>query len=130
MKAGALILSFLFVVLSIQPAFKNWSCISSASASPKTCSGIKKIAACKKSTAASNNLPVKSPVKEEQKKNPCNTCNPFMACNGCAYVSEQPQELVSPSILLEAEIEGELNNNILQGYHFDSWHPPELFFHL
>lgn len=129
MKAGAFILSFLFVVLSIQPTFKNWGCVSSAAGEPKSCSGIKKITACKKSATASNNIPVKSPVKK-QSENLCNTCNPFMACNGCAFVSEQPQELLSPSKIIESEMDGELDNNILQGYHFDSWHPPELFFHL
>ena len=129
MKAGALILSFLFIVLSVQPVFIKWNCsptVAGKADEMKSCSSVPKKAVGSKGCSQRKALPVKKPLKQ-QSEDPCNTCNPFMACNACPYVPGETQQLVSPSILVETENTDDLNNFIFSDYNADCWHPPELF---
>ena len=130
MKTGALILSFLFVVLSIQPTFVNWSRISPLNTGA-TCSGsgVGKTGCCKKMSTVAKRAPVRKPVKQ-QSENPCDNCNPFMPCNACPYVPEETQLFVPPLIVNDVETTNAINDNDLSGYNAECWHPPELFSHL
>lgn len=126
MKPSAFIISILFIVLSIQPAFINWTtmqCINS----PATCSNSKAPAGCcQKRCNAITKAPVKKPVRQ-QTENPCENCNPFMACNACPYVREEVQQLLAPDFLMDSENTNQADNSMLSGYNADCWHPPELF---
>lgn len=126
MKAGILILSFLFVILTIQPAFIKWNSTSCAkgltSAKTMTKAGCAKSAQKKcSSTAGKPSAPVK-----QQTEDPCNTCNPFMVCNGCAYITGEPVEMVSPG-MLDPDNTNWLIDSSVSSFPADSWHPPELF---
>ena len=132
MKTGAFILALLFLVLSIEPVFINWgsstSCASTTipeKANLQTADCNKSCTAATKTTTAKN--PAKKPVK--QAEGPCNTCNPFMVCNACAYIPGEPQELVQPGIM-EVENTNGFNDISLPSFDSDCWHPPELFYHL
>ena len=128
MKLSAFILSFLFIVLSIQPVFINWgnmACLNKAVA----CGGAPKTSCCKIACSSAKNMPAKKPIKQAP-ENPCDNCNPFMSCNGCHYVHEESQALAVPMMLLNAENKNALNNTDLSDFNAESWHPPELFYHL
>lgn len=127
MKSGAFILAFLFLVMSVQPVFIKWNssipCIDPA----KTDKVVPQSSGCKKTCGNPTVPTVKKPV--EQSEDPCNTCNPFMACNGCAYITEQPHE-ISPPVTGSGENTNSLNDVSLPSFVSDCWHPPELFYHL
>jgi hypothetical protein len=127
-KPGASILSFLFIVLSIQPAFINWNnmnCIKQ----PVSQSKGKSSPCCKKTCSDDKALASKKPVKQ-QSKDPVGGCNPFMSCNACPYIPAESQTITSPEQPVGGEITNGLNNGNLSDYNQDFWHPPELFFHL
>lgn len=111
MKLVAFISCVLVMFLSIQPMFIKWNAGATEPIFKTTC--------CKKS--ADKKCPVKK--QEQQQENPC---NPFMPCNLCPYVPEEPQELFTPIILVRAENTNRLNSFILSIYNADCWHPPEL----
>lgn len=124
MKAGAFILSLLIVVLSIQPTSINWN--SRATCADKTTNnksvaraGVKKT--CNKETKGLTNKPA-----EKQNEDSPNSCNPFMTCNGCAYMPAEAHEIISPSAG-ESENTNWLNDETLSSFPNESWHPPELF---
>jgi hypothetical protein len=103
-KAGIFILSFLFVVLTIQPAFIKWNNVSCAkkTASERIVSGAGCIKAAEKkcsSKTASQQVPVK-----RQTDDPCSTCN-----------AENTNWLIEESV---------------SSFPADAWHPPELFMRL
>lgn len=131
MKIGTFILSFLFVILTIQPMFIKWnnvSCINNVSCTNniKLAKNLAQTGCCKKNTA--KKCPSKKQGKEEQPENPCNTCNPFMPCNACGYMPEETGEFISPVILGNADNTILPDDFIISTYESDCWHPPELFF--
>lgn len=129
MKAGALILSFLFIVLTVQPVFIKWNCASTGTGhidKIKPGKTVTKQAGCKKSCSAAKEHPLKKPA-EQQSEDPCNTCNPFMACNACPYVAEETEQVFPPSVLVETDNTEGPNDFIFSDYNADCWHPPELF---
>ena len=67
--------------------------------------------------------------KNKKTEDPCNTCNPFMACNACPYIGVDKQELLPPFVLMSSGNAGKVNAD-LSSYDSDFWHPPELFMHL
>ncbi|HUS03492.1 MAG TPA: hypothetical protein VMY77_17250 [Chitinophagaceae bacterium] len=115
MKAGALILSFLFIVLTVQPVFIKWQTASPCAGSTvkvKADGSVRRKGGCKKSCGDAKKLHSKRPVK--QSEDPCNTCNPFMACNACPYVPGEAQQVFSPSVLIETDNTDGLNDFIFQ----------------
>lgn len=131
MKAGTFILSFLFVVLTIQPAFIRWNDISCGKETtamkmlPKS-AGCSKKAVAKTCTAKKEKQPV--PAKQ-QTEDPCNTCNPFMSCNACPYMPAELQSLFSPLRINVENTDGSYDAS-LPSFEADCWHPPELFMRL
>jgi len=126
MRLSAFILSFLFITLFVQPGFVNWdkiqcipgnACVKSKTA-PSGC--------CKKMCSAAK-LP--SPKKQSRPLpvNPCDNCNPFMACNACPYIPEDTQEIKLPFDEAATENVNSPDDFILPGYNAECWHPPELF---
>jgi hypothetical protein len=128
MKTGAFILSFLFVIMSIQPMFIKWNSGISCTDKETPKKTVLPAAACKKTCSTAEKPPVNKPVEQKNEK-PCNTCNPFMVCNGCAYIPEEAHKLVSPG---GDKIENTnwFNDESLSSFGADCWHPPELFMHL
>lgn len=124
MKAGAFILSLLFVVLSIQPASVNWN--SSATCAEKKASQQSGPKTVNKKTCTKETKPLANKPAEKQNEGSPNTCNPFMTCNGCAYIPAEAHEIFSPSPG-EAENTNWLNDETLSSFPNESWHPPELF---
>ncbi|MEO5781781.1 MAG: hypothetical protein ABIQ07_00830 [Ginsengibacter sp.] len=127
MKTGTFILSFLFVILTVQPMFIKWDkapCINNSSQVkilPQTGG------CCKKNSAT------KCPLKKQDKQqpvSPCNTCNPFMPCNACGYMPEETGKFISPIILGNADNTIGPDEFTLSSFTADCWHPPELFEHL
>lgn len=130
MKAGTFILSFLFVTLTIQPAFITWNKI----ACPKEIASAKVLpgsAGCKKSAEKKCSSKKDTPQipQQQQSEDPCNTCNPFVACNGCPYMPGEPHELVQP-IPDNTENTNGLHDTSLPSFEEATWHPPELFMRL
>lgn len=126
MKISAFIFSLLFIVLTVQPMFISWSNMALLH-NLFACDNFSNTACCHKA-GAEKKLPVKKPVKHSG--NSCENCNPFMACNTCAYLPEQIQKLSSPFIMQFTDATNALNNCTLSDYNAESWHPPELFYQL
>lgn len=125
MKAGTFILSFLFVTLTIQPAFIKWN--KTACAKEIASAKVPGSAGCKKTEKkCSSKKETQQTPQKQQSEDPCNTCNPFMACNGCLYMPGEPHELVLP-LPVTAENTNGLYDSSLPSFEEDSWHPPELF---
>ena len=129
MKAGTLILSFLFVVLTIQPAFIKWDvpCIKETA----TIIVPQSPGCCKRSVAKTcSSKKEKAPAPQKQQAgDPCNTCNPFMPCNACPYITVDKQELLPPFVSMTGGNASQVNGD-LSSYDSECWHPPELFMHL
>ena len=130
MKAGIFILSFLFVTLTIQPAFIKWN----KTACPKDIPSAKVLTGsggCKKTAEkkCSSKKETQVPPQEQQSEDPCNTCNPFMACNGCPYMPGERHELVQPMPVNTEHTNG-LYDTSLPSFEEATWHPPELFMRL
>ena len=131
MKAGTFILSFLFVVLTIQPAFTKWADVSCTKETASTKIIPQSPGCCKKAvakTCPSKKGKEQAPQKQ-QAGDPCNTCNPFMACNACPYINVDKQELLPPFTLMTGGNASQVTGD-LSSYDTDFWHPPELFMHL
>jgi hypothetical protein len=129
MKPGTFILSFLFVILTVQPMFIKWNdvpCTNDISCSNKIkpAKNILLTGCCKKNVAK------KCPSKKQdnhQPENPCNTCNPFMPCNACGYMPEETRQFISPVASFNADNTIDTEDFIYSTYDADCWHPPELF---
>jgi len=131
MKPGTFILSFLFVVLTVQPMFIKWNNVSCSSNNVSCTNKIKPAKNIQQTGCCKNNVAKKCPSKkqgkQEQSENPCNTCNPFMPCNACGYMPEETRQFILPATSGNADNTIATDDFIFSTYDADCWHPPELF---
>ena len=126
MKTGTFILSWLIVVLTIQPMFIKWENVPNDQPVNSQPVNINSPSAgcCKKNIA---NKCSSKKQRKEKSDNPCNACNPFMPCNACGYLTVEADNSAVDIIVVNADNTIGADDFILSTYDSDCWHPPELF---
>ena len=130
MKPGTFLLSFLFVILTVQPMFIKWSNVTCTNTNASCSNKIKPVKKVMQTGCCKKNVAKKCSSKKQnnqQPANPCNSCNPFMPCNACGYMTEETNQFISPLVFGNANNTIAADDFIFSTYDEDCWHPPELF---